>query len=119
MINICKDELSYNNLIKKCSVYEFCKGISTEIINKLKNQKTFKLNTLHQLLNEIEKYEKIKYGKLSKHNIFFEKMKEIKNYEIEFNKIKLNIKKILINEKNNDEYLDKDIIPVKFHEILK
>ena len=113
--NICKDDLEYNSLIKKCSIYECYSDIPLAIIDELKQQKNnFKPETLKQLLGKIGGYKKVKHIYRKKDNIFNEKIKEIKLYEIELNKIKSNIKKFLMKEID-----DSTIIPSKFHEILK
>ena len=113
---LCKSVTEYNNLIKKCSMYEFYDKINNKIINRLKKQKVFDIKLLQSLLSEINKQQKlkIKYQKKSKDNIFNDKLQEIRNFEIEFNKIKNNIKKILMNGKN----IDKRDIPREYHEIL-
>lgn len=115
MNDICKEEKEYNSLIKKCSIYESYKNISSEILEELKKQDKFKVETLQKLINEINKYEKIKHMNKTKNNIFTNKLKEIKEYENKFNKIKSNIKKILTNEKN----IEITEIPNKFHQIFE
>ena len=114
MNKLCKSVVEYNKLIKKCSMYESYEGIADEIINELKTQEVFEAESLQRLLCEINKQKKIKRIQRSKNNIFYEKIQEIRNYEIEFNKNKNNIKKILMNEKD----LDKNTVPIQFREIF-
>ncbi len=118
MNNLSNEQLKYNSLVKKCSLYEFCSNIDKKLICRLDKEylknKKFSLHYLTKLCEQInEQNEKIKYSKKSNSNIFLEELKNIKEFETTFNKVKGKILKIFKNELN-----DTNEIPLVLKSIL-
>ena len=119
MNNLSRDQLKYNSLVKKCSLYECYGDIDKKIISNLNKEflksKKFKLSNLTKLCEKINlQNKKIKYHKRKADNIFLTELKNIKEYENVFNKTKAQILKIFKNES-----IDMDIIPLEFRNIFK
>jgi hypothetical protein len=103
MIKLCEKQIKYNSLVKKCSLYEFYSNIDTKIINTLKKEyhkyEIFTEGNLTNLCNKINVLnEKVKYCKKGKDNIFLDELKNIREHETNFNKIKGKILKIFKGE---------------------
>ena len=119
-----KNIIEYNNLIKKCSLYEQYIGNEKELIDiylcalhiEKNASDVYEIRTLNYLIDIIHKDIPKKYQTRSKKNVFNDDFKKIKEYQENFNKEQSLIRKIFLCEVSNDE---KNNVSRQYQEIFK